>query len=176
MKMAFLFLCLLSLPAAFAQSPYAKQESRAIKALSDERISALEMGRGLGYAKAAELNGYPGPLHVLEMADELGLDAEQRRRSRALFEAMRDRARALGRELIAAEAALDRLFAEGGASGQRLSERVSESARIEGELRQVHLQAHIEQAALLSVEQIAAYARRRGYGDRAGHNGAHPGH
>ena len=32
----------------------------------------------MSLALAAELNGYPGPLHVLELADRLGLSAEQR--------------------------------------------------------------------------------------------------
>ena len=42
-------------------SPYAGQESRAIKALSDSEIDDLANGRGMGLAKAGELNGYPSP-------------------------------------------------------------------------------------------------------------------
>lgn len=43
----------------------------------------------MGLALPAELNGYPGPLHTLEHADELGLTFEQRARTKALFDAMR---------------------------------------------------------------------------------------
>lgn len=159
-----------------AQSPYAGQQDRRIKALSAERIAGLEAGRGLGYAKAAELNGYPGPKHVLELADALALTEQQRARTRALFEAMQQRAVTLGRELIAAEAELDRAFAEREISPERLGELVAASARIEGELRQVHLQAHLEQARWLDDEQVAEYVRLRGYGDHARAHGGHHRH
>ena len=49
-------------------SPYAGQQTRAIKALSPEDLAGLLNGEGRGMAKAAELNGYPGPVHVLELA------------------------------------------------------------------------------------------------------------
>jgi hypothetical protein len=48
---------------AFAQSghsPYAGQEKREIKALSAEDIEGYLTGQGMGFAKAAELNHYPG--------------------------------------------------------------------------------------------------------------------
>ena len=61
-----------------AQTPYAGMQARPIKALSDQQIADLKAGRGMGLALAAELNGYPGPLHVLELADKLDLSAEQR--------------------------------------------------------------------------------------------------
>jgi hypothetical protein len=60
--------------------PYAGLEKRAIKALSDAQIADLRAGRGMGLALPAELNGYPGPVHVLELGDRLGLDAEQEER------------------------------------------------------------------------------------------------
>ena len=54
-------------------SPYAGMQSRAVKALTDQQIADLRAGRGMGLALAAELNGYPGPMHVLELADRLSL-------------------------------------------------------------------------------------------------------
>ena len=60
---------------AFAQSPYAGMQARSIKALSEQQIADLKAGRGMGLALAAELNGYPGPAHVLEVADQLGLSS-----------------------------------------------------------------------------------------------------
>ena len=54
-----------------AQTPYAEMQGRSIKALSDQQIADLNTGRGMGLALAAELNGYPGPSHVLELADKL---------------------------------------------------------------------------------------------------------
>ncbi|NEZ02580.1 hypothetical protein G4Y73_00280 [Wenzhouxiangella sp. XN201] len=167
---AFLALCLLLFCAtdAPAQSPYAGEEQRRIKSLSPERIEALEAGHGLGYAKAAELNGYPGPRHVLDLADELSLSERQRARTQALFESMQARASELGRELIAAEAELDRAFAERKITSKRLGELLADSARIEGELRRVHLQAHLDQVEMLDEAQVAEYLRLRGYGKQAG--------
>lgn len=58
-------------------SPYRGEEVRNIKALSEQEIEAYLSGQGMGYAKAAELNSYPGPKHVLELARELGLSPAQ---------------------------------------------------------------------------------------------------
>lgn len=161
----FLLLCGTSV---VAQSPYADEQGRQIKALSAERIAGLKAGRGLGYAKAAELNGYPGPKHVLELSDDLDLDADQIRRTEALHETVRESAGELGRDLIAVEAELEQAFAEKSMSRERLVELVSRSSRIEGRIRLIHLQAHLEQAELLDDEQVAEYMRLRGYGKESG--------
>src|SRR5260221_8240117 len=96
-----------------AQSPYAGQQSRAIKALSDEEVAALRNGEGMGLAKAAELNGYPGPRHALDLAGELGLSEVQLRQVRAVYDRMSAAAQALGAALVEREATLHRLFAPG---------------------------------------------------------------
>lgn len=57
--------------------PYAGLETRQIKALSGEPVAELRAGEGMGLALAAELNGYPGPRHVLDLANQLGLTDEQ---------------------------------------------------------------------------------------------------
>jgi hypothetical protein len=93
------------------RQPYAALGERPVKALSQEQIADLRAGRGMGLALAAELNGYPGPLHALEHADALGLSAAQRERTKALFDRMKAEAVPLGERLIEEETALDRLFA-----------------------------------------------------------------
>src|SRR3954468_4585240 len=101
-----------SLAVASAQhQPYAGMESRPIKALSEQQIGDLRAGRGMGLALPAELNGYPGPLHVLDLADALGLSLPQRQRTKELFDAMKTETVTLGERLIELEADLDRLFA-----------------------------------------------------------------
>src|SRR3954466_8719598 len=92
---------------AFAQSPYAGLQARPVKALSDQQIANLKAGRGMGMALPAELNGYPGPSHVLELADRLGLTAAQRAAVQAQFDAMKAESIALGDRLIEREAMLD---------------------------------------------------------------------
>src|SRR5450755_3168536 len=91
---------------AIAQTPYAGMQTRPIKALSDQQIADLRAGRGMGLALAAELNGYPGPSHVLELADKLGLSDAQRSQVRSMFEAMKTETIPIGERLIAQEAAL----------------------------------------------------------------------
>jgi hypothetical protein len=92
-----------------AKSPYAGQESRSIKSLSPEEVRGLLDGGGMGFAKAAELNG---------SVDEIGV--------------------------------------------------------LQGELRAVHLEAHLAQAHILTAQQTALYRELRGYGSsNATHDRAH---
>jgi len=149
--------------AAQAPSPYAGQEKRAIKALSEAEMRDLTEGRGMGLAEAAELNAYPGPLHVLELASELGLSDPQRAASESLIGPMRERAIALGVQIIAAEGDLDRAFAEGSIDRDALRRHVAKIAALQGELRAVHLETHLAQRAILTPDQIARYDALRGY-------------
>jgi hypothetical protein len=144
-------------------SPYVGMQGRAVKALSDEQIADLRAGRGMGLALAAELNGYPGPMHVLELADRLDLSGEQRRAVRQLFDAMKAEAIAVGEKLIDGETALDRAFKDGSISPERLAELSSNIGKVQGELRAVHLKYHLTTAELLSPDQIRRYSHLRGY-------------
>lgn len=161
-------------PASASDTPYAGLETREIKALSDERRDGLLTGQGLGYALSAELNGIPGPRHVLDMAEALDLSDAQREQTQALFDAMNAEARRLGAALIAAEAELDALFASGEADPQAVAAGTAAIAEIEGALRATHLNAHLATAPLLSRHQRVLYARARGYG--ADGHGGHSGH
>lgn len=152
-----------------AQSPYVGEQARGIKALSEAEVSGLLAGRGLGLAKSAELNGYPGPAHVLELADQLGLRGEQLEATRALHARMLVQAQTLGRQLVDAEAGLEALFASGEVTASSLDEVLQRIGALGAQLRGVHLQAHVEQHALLSAAQIEAYARLRGYAGNEGH-------
>ena len=77
-------------------SPYDGEEQRGIKSMSADEIEALSRGEGMGFAKAAELNQYPGPKHVLELANELELSTEQQEQTSQLFAAMQADAVDLG--------------------------------------------------------------------------------
>jgi hypothetical protein len=81
-------------------NPYAGQQTRSIKALSPEDIDGLRKGAGMGLAKAAELNGYPGPLHVLALTTELRLTPDQVRRVAGIRERMRAAAKPLRGDII----------------------------------------------------------------------------
>ncbi len=144
-------------------SPYSGQEQRAIKALSEEEIRDLLEARGMGLAKAAELNSYPGPLHVLQLATELGLSDAQRKATDSLYASMRQRALSIGRQIVEAERTLDRAFVNGAIEPATLRSQVGAIATLQGELRAVHLEAHLAQHALLAPEQITRYDVLRGY-------------
>jgi len=166
-----------ALVASPENQPYAGQEARDVSSLSPQDIDDLLAGRGWGFALPAELNGYPGPLHVLEAADELKLTDAQRSAIEEVFERMNAAARALGRGFIDAEAALDAAFAERTITPEALAKLTAEVSRIEAELRATHLAAHLEVTPLLTRHQIATYNTLRGYGGAAagGHSG-HGGH
>lgn len=149
--------------AAEGHAPYAGLDARPIASLSPEDIAALEAGEGWGLALPAELNGYPGPRHVLDLADDLELTAAQQRVVSAIFEAMQSDAVAAGLDLIAAERALDEAFRGGSVTPEMLERRVRDAARARGALRLVHLTRHLETIDILSADQIARYNALRGY-------------
>lgn len=146
--------------------PYAGQQTRTIKGLSSEDVAALLKGEGMGFAKAAELNGYPGPRHVLDLAAQLKLTPDQRQQVQAIFNRTSSAARPLGAELVERERVLDQLFQKGEISSDRLRAETASIAELQGRLRAVHLAAHLETRALLTKDQIAMYQHLRGYGDR----------
>lgn len=156
------------------RSPYADDVARTIKGLSPERMQGLLDGDGLGYAKAAELNGYPGPRHVLDLAEQLELTADQEADIRAAFDRMQQEARAAGRVVIEIESRLDSLFAERLANDSDIRDLTSEAGQAEARVRRAHLSAHLEVRRILSPDQIAAYNELRGYAAR-GHD-AHAEH
>lgn len=152
-----------------APSPYAGQEARDVKTLAPEDLASLLAGDGMGLARAAELNHYPGPRHVLDLSAPLGLTEDQRRATQAAFERMKAEARRIGAAVVERERRLDALFASGGADEARVRRLAAEIGALTGELRAVHLTAHLETRRVLGAHQVALYDRLRGYdGGRAG--------
>ena len=149
--------------AALAQQPYAGMQARAIKALSDQQIADLQAGRGMGLALAAELNGYPGPIHAIELADKLGLAPDQIARLKSLFEAMKAETIPLGMQLIAAEQTLDDAFAGKTITPASLDAETQKIGAIQAQLRAAHLKYHLSTVAVLTPDQTERYKDLRGY-------------
>jgi hypothetical protein len=143
-------------------SNHATEPTPQIKALSDSQISGYLEGNGMGVAKVAELNGYPGPDHVLELATQLGLNAHQRGTAERLKRSMKKAAR-LGYWLVRDERRLDSLFAEGQADDEKITPLVQRIGSLEAEIRLVHLRAHIEMRRALTSDQIKKYEQERGH-------------
>jgi Spy/CpxP family protein refolding chaperone len=173
-RMVLSIVLLLGLPPASAQEqPYAGHEQRLIKALSAQQIADLKAGRGMGLALAAELNGFPGPLHVLELADKMELTAVQREAVQALYAAMKAAAVPIGERLIREEAELDRLFATRSITPASLAAATQAIGATQAELRNAHLAYHLSTAAILTPEQVRRYGELRGYVEAHPHRGNH---
>ena len=150
------------------QSLYAGQEARGIKALSEDDVEGLLAGAGTpfgGMAKPAELNGYPGPRHVLDAveAGEFEVTDEQLIQIEALYEEMRAEAIDLGTQIIDLEKAIDDAFVNSTITEEFLQENVTASAELYGQLRIVHLKYHLQMVDILTAEQVAQYNELRGY-------------
>jgi hypothetical protein len=146
-------------------SPYRGQIHTEIRGLSDQEVSDLRQGRGMGRARAAELNGYPGPLHVLDAAKagQLALTVTQTRAAERLFDGMAREAQRLGDQILREEQGLEAEFRGGRIREADLNARTLRIAALDGELRAVHLRAHIAMRAALSASQIQRYNTLRGY-------------
>jgi hypothetical protein len=143
--------------------PYSGQEQSSIPGLTEAEIAGYREARGMGLARPADINGYPGPLHVLEQADALGLSPDQRVAVQALYDQMRAEASTIGEEFLAQYGALELAFRDHTITPEALGDRTGEIGRIEGMLRATHLKYHLATRALLTPEQIGAYMRLRGY-------------
>ncbi len=162
-----------SVSVAVPDSNYSEQEQRKIKALSQDEIDGYLTGKGMGLAKSAELNSFPGPKHVLELFQELSLSKPQIKETKRIYEAMESKAIAYGQLLVKKEEEIEKLFSKDTVSPQVLKIVLSESAEIKSKLREVHLMAHIEQKAVLTKHQTKLYDTLRGY---VGGNSTQEGH
>lgn len=160
---------------SFQTSPYAGQELRDIKSLSDIDVQSLQNGTGEafgGVAKLAELNGYPGPRHILDMATELQLTDRQRMEIDLIYQNMSTNAKSIGAAIIAVEQDIDRSFANKTITEENLKLMLDKSADLYGQLRIVHLSAHLDTVQILTIEQVQMYNQMRGYDSGSTDNGS----
>lgn len=150
---------------------YAGQEKRDIKSLSAQDIDDLLNGRGWGFAKAAELNGLPGPIHLLELKQQVGLSAEQTVKIETLYAEMKAQAVPLGRTLVELERQLDQAFSKNNMTQDALMKKLTAIEATRRQLRFVHLAAHLQTPQILTPHQIHQYNNLRGYSSHS-----HPKH
>lgn len=131
--------------------------------LTPEEVEGLLAGAGMGMAKPAELHAFPGPLHVLELADELGLTEEQREETERIREVMLQETQALGAQLVDVELHLDAAFESGDVTAPAVDRMTAHAARLRGQIRASHLKAHLALRPALTDAQVALYNERRGY-------------
>lgn len=170
LSLAFFVLCAATAPAlaqhsshSNTQSPYAGFEAREVTSLSESDLAELRRGGGWGLALPAELNGYPGPAHLLELKEKIPLSPAQTAEIQALFDQMRQEAIAAGERFIAAETALDAGFRTPGLTRAELEQLLQAAAEARAALRLVHLSRHLLTSEILSQDQIETYNALRGY-------------
>ncbi len=146
-------------------STYAGEEARSIKSLSSEDIAELKRGGGWGLAKTAELNGVPGPAHLLEMQDEISLTDSQIIAIKALYKQMQAQAIDQGLKLIALEQELETHFQNLTITDSILNSSLDKISDARRNLRYIHLSTHLSTPNILSEEQIQKYNELRGYAD-----------
>jgi LTXXQ motif family protein len=117
----------------------------------------------MGLALAAELNGYPGPIHAIELAEQLHLSSDQVSKLRALFEAMKAETIPLGVTLISQERNLNDDFANHTVTLVSLEATTREIGKTQATLRAAHLKYHLSTIAILTSEQVTRYNDLRGY-------------
>ena len=151
-------------------SPYIGEQHRTIKSLSERDIDELQQGSGWGLAKAAELNGIPGPAHVMEMADALQLTEKQKQAIQHIYHQMKTKAIALGKKLIMLESQLNQAFTNQTINAEKLTKYVQQIETVRAHLRITHLSAHLDTPNILNTAQTALYNQLRGYtADRCQH-------
>ena len=146
-------------------SKYVGQETQLIKSLTPEDIAELKRGGGWGLAKTAELNGLPGPAHLLEIEKEIRLNDAQVTEIAKIHNRMKNQAIQQGERLIALELELEKHFQNHTINNTILRSSLDAIGETRKELRYIHLSAHLATANILSQEQIEKYNILRGYTD-----------
>ena len=118
-------------------------------------------GRGFGMAFVADQQGYPGPLHVLELKDRLRLSRDQEARAEGLLAAMYAESRPKSSRLLEAEAKLRRLFAANRPDEAAVRTAVGEVETARADVRLVHLLFHLKMRDALTDEQRRIYQDAR---------------
>ncbi len=142
----------------------AQTQQDQIKGFSENEIRGLLNGEGMGVAMVAELNHYPGPRHVLDVADKLQLSDVQLKETQKIYAAMHKEAVRLGKMILSKEEELEKSFARDDMDSNKWKTMVMEIARLKGELRITHIQAHLAMKGILSSEQVTNYDLLKGYG------------
>lgn len=146
-------------------SAYRELLDTEIRGLSPETIDGYRNGAGMGMALPAELNGYPGPRHILDLADDLELTPEQHEQIQALFDAMLPVAIELGEQILTKEAELELAYRDGTIDDAFLHDHLVLIGQLEAELRYTHLRTHLSTIDILSPYQVTLYDVLRGYED-----------
>jgi len=109
----------------------------------------------------------------LDFASQLQLSDVQRSKTQEIYDRMHEEAVRLGKTILHKEEELDSIFKKAEVDSNKLKTLVMEIARLRGELRFVHLLAHLEMKRVLLQRQIEKYDELRGYSSPGGYDEPH---
>lgn len=147
-----------------------------VRGMSEELIQTYRTGGGGGVALLAELNGHPGPRHILDLADDLELTSEQLEQIQALIDVIQPEAIQIGEAILAGEAALEEAFRQQTIDERSLEARLTNLGTLQAELRFIHLRTHLATVEILTPDQIERYNIVRGYAAENSSQGQHGNH
>src|SRR5262245_65908219 len=133
-------------------APYRHQTQSSLRGFSEAEVAELRAGTGMGLARAAELNSYPGPRHILDAihAGRLQASPTQVRQLQEIFDEMRSDARRIGAQILSEEEQLETAFRTTTIAEHDLRARLAQIASLKGEFRVTHLRAPLLAKAVLN--------------------------
>ena len=158
------------------QQPYAVVEPPLICTLTVNDTEDVKEGNGMGLALAGELNGYPGPRHAIDLAEQLHLSPDQVAKLNEFYAAMKSETMPMGATLIAQERSLNDDFAARTVTLSSLETHSRLIVESQATRRTAHLKYHLATAAILTAAQIQRYEELRGYKGNASAAPAHQRH
>ena len=151
--------------------PYAGQEQPSVSSLAAADLNALKKGQGWGLANPAELNGYPGPIHVLKLVERLELIKAQISQVRAIYTKTNANARHISKAFVNSEVEPDALFKTGAATPDAIQRALKKSLQFRAELRAAHLNTHNKTVQRLTQHQRHLDSQLRRYSHKGAHSG-----
>jgi Spy/CpxP family protein refolding chaperone len=134
-----------------------------IPSLTYEEYMNYKMGKDPGMAKAADMNNYPGPMHVLNWEKELKLSVNQKSQIQSIYDIMKKKTAEMGDLIFKEEKKLNDLFASGKANEGSIIYYSNKIGLLQGELRNTYLQAHLKTQQMLTIDQVKKYRKLRNY-------------
>ena len=131
--------------------------------LSDAQARAYLTGHEYGLARSATVHQFPSPAIVLSMIPQLVLFEDQSDPVKAIYDRTHTKVVELGKQLVDEETKIDHALEAEEPDPAALEVMIRESARLQGELRLAHIQAHLQTKKLLRPDQLTRYGALHGH-------------
>lgn len=111
----------------------------------------------------SERNLFPAPQSLLQMAEVLNLDTDQRQRIRQIQNDQDAEVSALGRRILIEERRLDRAYVENNIEPARIDALTQKVGALQARIRATRLRSNLAARDALTPEQLLQFAALRGY-------------